>query len=46
VTHQYGVPMKDFLLATDALISAATPKSADRQTEGRQKAIFKRFMEY
>lgn len=27
-THQYGVPIKDFLFITDAFISAATPKSA------------------
>lgn len=27
-THQYGVPMKDFLLAIVAVILAATPKSA------------------
>lgn len=27
-SYQYGVPIKDFLLATEALISAATPKSA------------------
>lgn len=38
MAHQYGVPIKDFLLAAVALISAATPKSAARAViEGRWK---------
>lgn len=32
-THQYGVPMKDFLLAIVAVILAATPKSAGMKSD-------------
>ena len=32
--HQYGVPMKDFLLASVAVICADTPKSA-KEKEGK-----------
>lgn len=32
-THQYGVPIKDFLFAIVAVILAATPKSAGMKSE-------------
>lgn len=33
--HQYGVPMKDFLLASVAVICADTPKSAKEGEGGK-----------
>lgn len=33
LTHQYGVPIKDFLLAIVAVILAATPKSAGTKSD-------------
>lgn len=32
-THQYGVPIKDFLFAIVAVILAATPKSAGKNSD-------------
>lgn len=39
-THQYGVPIKEFLFTTDAFISAATPKSA----KGENKLKCRKFV--
>lgn len=33
LTHQYGVPIKDFLFAIVAVILAATPKSAGMKSD-------------